>query len=65
MHAVEPPEFFHQLDGDELLCIREGIEETLEWANEHCRANNGMFWAWRINLSQTNAEITRRLWELT
>jgi hypothetical protein len=65
MHAVEPPEFFHRLDDDELLSARNGIEETLDWANQHCCATIGMFWAWRVNLSQTNAEITRRMWELT
>jgi hypothetical protein len=63
MHAVEPPEFFRSLDDDDLLAAREGIEETLDWSTTHSQTTQAIFAAWRINLSQTNAEITRRLWE--
>ena len=62
-HRVEPPEFFRSLNDDELLCARERIEDTLDWANRFGQRTRAMFQAWRINLSQTNAEITRRLSE--
>ena len=64
MHPVQPRQFFQHLDDDALLSVRQSIEETLDWAERKCSRNGniGLFWAWRINLAKTNAEITRRLW---
>ena len=63
MHTVEPPQFFQRLNDDELLCAREGIEHELDWSSTHSQTTQAIFHAWRINLSQTNAEITRRMWK--
>ncbi len=63
MHTVEQPQFFRRLDDDELLCARKGIEHELDWFNRFSAGTQAIVGAWRINLSQTNAEITRRMWE--
>ena len=63
MHAVEPPQFFQRLVDDELLAARQGIERELDWCSTYSQTTQAIFAAWRINLAQANAEITRRLWE--
>jgi hypothetical protein len=47
------------LDPRDLRAARSLLEETLDWAEEHTRANFGMFWAWRLNLAYVNARIAR------